>query len=330
MSETMTPPRPATADEVPVIDMSPALVPGADLTAIAQTVRKACQGMAFFYVKNHGIDQAVIDGTFQQMQRFFSLPLEERMKIVKDRFHRGYLPIGTTRYPGKLPDLKDSFDLGLDLSLDDEEVIAGTPLHGPNQWPDLPGFREAVEAYFDAVRELGMRVLRVLAVSLGVEEDYFVRFYSKPTILTRLIHYPAPEAVADPEFGIGALDHTDYGLITLLYQDPAGGLELKKPDGEWVAAPFIPGTFVVNLGDLMARWTNDVYRSNPHRVVNRLGRDRFSIPTFFNPNHRAPVEAIPTCVTPDNPAKYEPVLAGEYVTGRIRANQGYKPPQATA
>lgn len=328
MDDDVKPIRPATAEEVPIIDMS-AAVEGRDLSAIAAEVRRACQGMAFFYVKNHGIDQAVVDDVFEQMRRFFGLPLEERMKIVKDRFHRGYLPLGTTRYPGRLADLKDSFDLGIDLPLDDEDVIAGTPLHGPNQWPDLPGFREAVERYFEEVRALGLRVLRVLAVSLGVEEEFFVQFYTKPTILTRLIHYPAPEEGHGPEFGIGALQHTDYGLITLLYQDPSGGLELQKPDGEWIAAPFVPGTFVVNLGDLMARWTNDVYRSNPHRVVNRLGRDRFSIPTFFNPDHRAPVECIRTCITPDNPAKYEPVLAGEYVTNKIRTNQGFKPPEAS-
>jgi len=322
-------PRKASVDEVPILDLGP-LVGGGDISKLARELRAACEGTAFFYVRDHGIPPAVLDTVFAQMRRFFERPVEARMTVLKDRFHRGYLPVGTTRYPGRQPDLKDSFDLGLDLPLDDPDVAAGTPLYGPNQWPtDLPGFRAPVERYAESVRTLGMQLLRLFAVSLDLAEDFFQKLYRKPAIVTRLMHYPAPEATT-PDDMLGASQHTDFGVITILAQDPSGGLEVRKPDGEWIGAPYVEGTFVVNLGDLMHRWTNDFYQSNPHRVVNRLGRARYSIPTFFNPDHWAKVEVLPTCVGPGRPAKYEPVLAGEYVTHKIKTNQGYRPPNETA
>ncbi len=323
----MTPPapRPATPEEVPVLDMTP-LVTGGDIAPLARQLRTACEEMAFFYVAGHGVPDVVIDGAFEASRRFFAARGEIRDAVVKDRFHRGYLPLGTTHYPGRGPDLKDSFDLGLDLPLDDHDVVAGLPLHGPNQWPPLADFRGPVEAYFDAVRAFGMQLLRLFAHSLALEEDFFTRHYAKPTVTMRLIHYP-PQSAARAADSIGAQAHSDYGVVTVLAQDPLGGLELQKPDGEWIAAPYVPGTFVVNLGDLMARWTNDVYRSNKHRVVNRLGRERYSIPFFFNPDHRAPVRCIPTCTGPDRPPRYPPIAAGDYVADRIRTNQGFKDPE---
>lgn len=322
------PPRPATADEVPVLDLSP-LAGNGDPGALRQRLRAACENMAFFYVSHHGVPERLVDEVFAASRRFFAQPLEARMTVEKDRFHRGYLPLGTTRYPGRGSDLKDSFDIGLDLPLDDPDVVAGLPLHGPNQWPALAGFREPVEAYFEAVRALGLRLLRLFALSLEMPEDWFTRHYAKPTISMRLLHYP-PQSQAEAGNVLGAHPHSDYGLMTVLAQDPSGGLELQKPDGSWIAAPYVPGTFVVNLGDLMARWTNDVYRSNKHRVVNRLGRERYSIPVFFNPDHRAPVTCIPTCSGPHRPERYPPVLAGEYVADKIRTNQGFRDPGPVA
>lgn len=319
-----TPLVPVSVKDVPILDMTP-LVSGGDLTSLAKALRAACEGMAFFYVSNHGVPQTTIDGAIDASKRFFEQPLDERMKVEKDRFHRGYLPLGTTRYPGRGPDLKDSYDIGVDLPLAHPDVVAGLPLHGPNQWPDMPLFRAPLEAYFAAVRDFGLKLLKLFACSLDLEDDFFVKHYTKPTILMRLMHYPPQEHATD-EHSIGATAHTDFGLATVLYQDPLGGLELQKPDGEWVAAPFVPGTFVVNLGQLMARWTNDVYRSTPHRVVNRLGKERYSIPFFFNPNHDARVECMTTCTEPERPAKYPPVLAGEYISNLVQINQGYRPP----
>jgi isopenicillin N synthase-like dioxygenase len=325
---SLAPPAAASAEDVPVLDLGP-LLAGEDITALAREIRQACEGMAFFYIRNHGVPQTVIDDAFEASRRFFAEPLERRMEVHKDRFHRGYLPLGTTRYPGKAADLKDSFDIGVDLALDHPDVVAGVPLHGPNQWPDFAEFRAPVEAYFQAVRDCGLRLLTLFARSLEVEDDFFARHYDNPTILMRMLHYP-PQAQASEEGAIGAFPHSDYGVMTLLAQDPSGGLELQKPDGSWIGAPYIPGTFVVNIGDLMARWTNDVYRSNQHRVVNRRGTERYSIPFFFNPNHFAPVECIPSCTGPDRPRLYPTVAAGEYVAEKIRTNQGFKNPTAAS
>jgi isopenicillin N synthase-like dioxygenase len=139
----------------------------------------------------------------------------------------------------------------------------------------------------------------------------------------RLLHYPPQEQAQEPG-SFGAYPHTDYGVITVLAQDPSGGLELQKTDGSWIAAPYVPGTFVINIGDLMAHWTNGLYKSNKHQVVNRTGKERFSIPFFFNPDHRAVVECIPNCNQLDNLDVYPPVMAGEYIANKIRTNQGFK------
>ncbi|MBT3333526.1 MAG: isopenicillin N synthase family oxygenase [Rhodospirillaceae bacterium] len=318
---------PPRAKNVPVIDMAPLLQNG-DAADLVQEIRTACEQVGFFYVKNHGIPAATITAAIDASRRFFEQPLETRMKTVKDQFHRGYLPIGTTRYPGQSPDLKDSFDISVDLPLDDPDVISGLPLHGPNQWPDLADFREPAEEYFSAVQGFGMRLLEALALSLELAPDFFTRHYKKPTILMRLMHYPPQDQALD-EGSIGATPHADFGLATVLYQDPSGGLELQLPDGSWISAPFIADTLVVNLGQLMARWTNDVYRAALHRVVNRRSQDRYSIPFFFNPDHHAPVECIASCQSPERPALYPPVNAGDYITQLVQKNQDYQPNSGT-
>ncbi|MBY3165689.1 isopenicillin N synthase family oxygenase [Rhizobium laguerreae] len=312
-------PRKASLEEVPVIDLAP-LIAGQDISEVVESLRRACKDTAFFYVKNHGVEPGVIRDVFAASREFFEAPIDERLQITRNKYNRGYIPMGATQLPGKAPDLKDSFDLGIDLPLDDPAVVAGVPFHGPNQWPADPEFKLRVERYFSEVQALGMKMLRVFALALDLEEEYFVRLYEKPVISMRLLHYPQP-LLSDREIEVGSGVHTDYGVFTVLYQDPAGGLELQKPDGEWIAAPFIDDTFVINLGDLMARWTNDVFRSNPHRVVNRTGRERFSIAAFLNPTYSTVVSCLPTCQSSDNPARYEAIGAGEYVMNKIKANQ---------
>ena len=318
------PNEPTSTAAVPVLDLT-SLLEGRDTTSLVRRLSDACRSTAFFYVRNHGIPDSVIEGALDASKRFFEQPLEQRLSTLKDRFHRGYLPTGTTHFPGRAPDLKDSFDIGIDLPTSHPHVQAGLPLHGPNQWPALPGFKQATELYFEHVRALGMKLLVLFARSLSLEDDFFVRCYRAPTVLMRLMHYP-PQREAEDSNSIGATAHTDFGVITLLHQDPGGGLEIQSPQGDWLSAPYVPETLVVNLGQLMARWTNDVYRATPHRVVNRLERDRFSIPFFFNPDHHASVECIASCTGPGRPAKYAPVLAGEHIAELVRINQGYEPP----
>ena len=313
-------PRAATADEVPILDLTP-LLDGSDITALARQLRHACETIGFFYVTNHGVPQSVIDSVFAATRRYFDLPLDERLKTrIDDRFRRGYMPQGINQHPGYAPDLKESYELATDLPLDDPDVAAGLPLHGPNRWPAAhPWLREAAEAYFAETLALGKRLLRLFAASLDLPPDSFLQYCRKPMVQTRLFHYPPAPPQDENAFGVAP--HTDYGMITLLTQDPIGGLELRKRDGEWVGAPFIPGTFVINLGDMFKVWTNDIYVSNLHRVVNRTGRERYSIPTFFNLDYDAPVSCLPTCQSADNPPKHAPIKSGDYLVGRFRSVQ---------
>lgn len=322
-----TAPRPATREEVPVLDLTP-LNRGGDLQGLAKELRRACETIGFFYVANHGVPKKVVDDVFAATRRYFDLPLEKRMEMKLDeRFRRGFMPQGINQHPGYAPDLKESWEYALDLPLEDPDVQAGLPLHGPNRWPaDMPWLRSAAEAYFDETMALGKRMLRVFALSLGLDEGYFLQFTKKPMVQTRLFHYP-PQPVPD-EKQLGVAPHSDYGMMTLLTQDPIGGLELRKRDGEWIGAPWIEDTFVVNLGDLMKVWTNDVYVSNLHRVVNRTGRERYSIPTFFNLDYHAPVACLPSCQSAANPPKYAPIKSGDYLLSRFKTVQKFGTPLA--
>jgi isopenicillin N synthase-like dioxygenase len=326
MADLLDIPRAATRDEVPVLDLT-GLGTGPTSAALARQLRDACVGTGFFYVANHGVPRAVIDGVFDATRRYFALPLEDRLQDRMDeKFRRGFMPQGINQHPGYAPDLKESYELALDLPLDDPDVAAGLPLHGPNRWPARhPWLRAAAEAYYDATLALGKRLLRVFAASLDLDEEFFLQFCEKPMVQTRLFHYP-PQNPADADNAFGVAPHTDYGMITLLTQDPIGGLELRTRAGEWVRAPYIDGTFVVNLGDLFKVWTNDLYVSNPHRVVNRAGKERYSIPTFFNLDYHAPVACLPSCQSADNPPKYQPTTSGEYLVSRFKTVQKYKVP----
>jgi isopenicillin N synthase-like dioxygenase len=317
-------PRAATADEVPVLDLTP-LIAGGDLTELADTLRQACVNTGFFYVKNHGIPEPVFDGIFDATRRYFDLPETQRLAHrMDDRFRRGFMPQGINQHPGFAADLKESYEIGVDLPLDHPLVAAGVPLHGPNRWPaECPWLKDAAESYFDETTKLGKHLLRVFALSLGMPQDHFLQWCANPMVQMRLFHYPPQPPITDDR-AFGVAPHTDYGMITMLSQDPVGGLELRKRDGEWIGAPFIPGTLVVNLGDLFQRWTNDIYRSNPHRVINRSGRERYSIPTFFNLDFTAQVSCLPTCQSQENPPKYEPIRAGDYLLGRFRDVQKYR------
>jgi isopenicillin N synthase-like dioxygenase len=318
------PVRAASADEMPILDLT-ALNHGGDLRPIAEKMRHACVTTGFFYVANHGIPESVVSGVFDATRRYFDLPIEQRMPHRMDeKYRRGFMPQGINQHPGFAPDLKESYEIGTDLPLTDPDVAADLPLHGPNRWPaDCPWLRQAAETYFEEAQSLGLRLLKVCAVSLDMPQDYFLQFCKKPMVQMRLFHYPPQEPMSD-EKAFGVAPHTDYGMITLLLQDPIGGLELKKRDGEWVSAPYIPGTMVINIGDLFQRWTNDVYTSNQHRVVNRTGKERYSIPMFFNLDYRTLMTCLPTCQSPSNPPKYQPITSGDYLLSRFRDVQKYR------
>lgn len=318
------PPR-ASATDMPILDLGDWLA-GGPIAPLAAQFEAACTNTGFLYIKNHGIPRAIVDGVFDATRRYYSLPVEERMKDkIDEHFRRGFMPYGVTQHPGHKPDLKESYELALDLPLTDPDVQAGLPLHGPNRWPaDKPWLREAAEAYFAHTTALGKQMLRIFATALEQPEDFFLQWCKKPMVQSRLFHYPPQSSPTSLELGAAA--HTDYGMLTILAQDPIGGLELRTRSGEWVAAPYIEDTLVMNLGDMVKVWTNDTYVSNPHRVANRTGLERFSIPTFFNLDYHAPVACLPNFQSKDNPPRHASVKSGDYLVKRFSEVQKYKTP----
>lgn len=305
---------------VPIIDIGPLLAgsPARRATA-ARAIGAACETIGFFYVVNHGVPPATVAGAFAAADRFFALPVEERLKIKLGSSERGYRPLGEVQHSGQYADLKESFDLGVDLSPDHPAIKAGKPLHAANRWPALAGFRAPVEAYFASVCGLGYRLLEAFAIALDLPADFF-QLLTKPQPLAsmRLLRYPPMPADA-PTGQWGAAAHTDYGVMTILAQDTTGGLELKPRDADWIPAPCLADAFIVNVGDLMAVWTNDRYKSMPHRVVNRSRGHRFSIPVFYHPNFDTVVECLPSCRSTANPPKYAPTKVGDYLLAKYNA-----------
>ncbi|MDB5397942.1 MAG: isopenicillin synthase family oxygenase [Rhodospirillales bacterium] len=283
--------------------------------SVADQIGLACCDKGFFYIENHGVPQSLIEAVFRESRNFFALPVAEQLEVGRDRSfcNRGFEPLGGQDLEQTgVPDVKEAFDLGAELAEDDPRVVARKVNHGPNQWPSgLPTFRRVMEGYFDVMLELTMRLMGAVATSLGLAEDHFASFCTEPVALLRLLHYPTQPAKPHPrEKGCGA--HTDWGALTVLLQDDAAGLQIKDPVHGWLHAPPRPGSFVVNLGDLIARWTNDRYHSTQHRVINVSGRARFFVPFFLDGNPDHLISCLPGCSTPDNPARYRPVTVAEH------------------
>lgn len=307
---------------IPVIDLGPAR--RGDMRSAGNEIHRAFIGSGFCYVQNHGVPAGVIEEAQRQALNFFHLPIGEKLKAQPKESVRGFNAIGRTKMRGaQSPDYKEYYQIGLELRPDDPAVLAGQPLRGPNQWPDsVPEFRPAMTRYFDEVARCGQILLRVLAASLGVAEDFFVDKYEKPLQRTQAVYYPPHPAGYDGEL-FGVAPHTDYGCVTLLWQDDTGGLEVLDRSGQWVQAKPIPDTLVINIGDLLRRWSNDRYSSTQHRVKNLSGRERLSIATFYDPDFSAVVDPTDLGLRENETPRYEPISAGEYIIGRINASQSH-------
>ena len=280
---------------VPVIDVSALLAGTPARAAVAAEIGQACRAQGFFYATGHGVDRTICDRLVDVSRRFFALDqgtkMQSRMSLG-GRAWRGYFPTGGELTSGR-PDWKEGLYFGSELPDDDPRVRARTPLHGRNLFPTPPGFREAVLAYLDALTRLGHALMEGIALSLGLDATYFAdRYTTDPLILFRIFNYPSrpvPEG-QDVRWGVG--EHSDYGLLTILWQDDVGGLQVKTREG-WVDAPPRPQSFVCNIGDMLDRMTGGLYRSTPHRVaLNTSGRDRLSMPFFFDPHFEARVRPI--------------------------------------
>ena len=307
---------------LPIIDLSSFGDDERALKHVAAQIGAACRDVGFFYVVGHGVARDLMNQAFAQSKAFFALPLADKQAIAIETIggNRGYSGLlHEALDPKQGPDNKEAFNVGLDLRPDDPELLAGRPFRALNAWPDVPGFRETLLAYFDACASLGARIHRAFARDLGIATDFFAGKFDRPMATLRLLHYPAAASGAGERIGAGT--HTDYGNLTLLATDDVGGLEVRTRSGEWIEAPAMPGAFVVNIGDCLMRWTNDVYVSTPHRVVNRSGRERYSIAFFFDPNPEAEVAAIPSCVPKGERARYAPILAADYLKFRLDASK---------
>jgi isopenicillin N synthase-like dioxygenase len=322
----------ADTTSLPVIDVSGLNEGSANaVPQVAAAIRAACTGPGFFYVSGHGVPEAVIAEAVSAARGFFQLPAEVKAGVKANARHRGWHAMGGALMEGaRHSDRKEFFSIGLELPEDDPAVLAGEALRGPNQWPDFaPALRPAMSAYYDAMFGLGGRLLRAVAVSLGLEEGFFAPRYRKPLQRTQAIFYP-PQSVGAEEEIFGVAPHTDFGCITLLWQDENGGLQVReRQSGAWIDAPPLPGTLVVNVGDLLGRWSNDRFASTPHRVVNRSGRERMSIATFHDPDFGAMIDPR-ELGTPAEEARYEPIAAGQHILNRFDQAFGYRKTLAEA
>lgn len=306
--------------EVPVLDFS-RFADGSDRPGFAADLGRACRGSGFFLLTGHGVDAGLIGDVFAKADAFFDLPQAAKapLDIRRHGQNRGWVAEGSETLDeasGQI-DAKEAFNVGLDMPADDPRLLAKQPFRGANVWPDLPGFRDTVLAYYNAVHRLGVALHSPIAMDLGLEEDHFRSAFDAPMATLRLLRYPP----GDPGQGVGAGAHTDYGSITLLMTDGEPGLQIRPRGGDWRDAPHVPGAFVVNIGDCLMRWTNDVYVSTPHRVAVPKRRRR-SIAFFLDPNPDAMIAALPGT----GAAKYPPILAADYLRGRLEAT--YRPEQA--
>jgi isopenicillin N synthase-like dioxygenase len=312
---------------IPVIDIAPLLSGTSEqASAIAAELGRACRDVGFFYISGHGISPELMARVFDTSRTFFSNPssVKEAAAFSGPSGNRGYIRFGGEALdPTKPSDLKEAFNIGLDLPPDDVELLAGARFRAANLWPDVAGFRETMLEYFNRVWRLGCDLHRGLALDLGLDPDFFESKLDRPIATLRLLHYP-PVTVPVSKGQLGAGVHTDYGNVTLLATDAVGGLMVQDRSGRWLDAPVIPNTFVCNIGDCLMRWSNDVYVSTPHKVVSPPGADRYSVAFFLDPNPDAIVECLPSCIAPGRPAKYGPITGGDFLLSRLEPTYAAK------
>jgi len=300
---------------IPLVDIS-SFSTGESKQAIARQIAEACLQHGFFYITGHGVSKKLQEQLYEKSHQFFSLGEAEKMAISMDRggkAWRGYFPLHGELTSG-LPDRKEGLYFGTELGPGHPTVKAGVPLHGANLFPENPaGFSAVVLEYIGQVSLVGKTILQGVALSLGLKETYFEHHYTHdPLILFRIFHYPA-QAADSEEWGVG--EHTDYGLLTILLQDTVGGLQIKS-NGKWVDAPPISDTFICNIGDMLERITGGLYKSTPHRVLNKAGKNRLSFPLFFDPGFDAPVRKIENIslplITDDSSERWDKASVHEF------------------
>ena len=305
---------------IPIIDIEP-LRKGTDPAAVSAALHEASRKVGFIYVEGHGIEPDLLDSTRETALGFFRQPQDRKDEIRISPQHRGWLGRGGAKMRDDAKtDLKESFVWG------HEDPSGNTPsdhpLRGANQWPNsAPALRDAATNWFTAAHEVAHHLMRGFALGLGLDEGFFLRSAGAPMSRASFVYYPPqPPEMGGEQFGVGP--HTDFGVLTVLAQDSVGGLQVQRIDGTWIEAPPIPGTLVVNVGDLLARWTNDAYRSTPHRVVNSSGRERLSLVLAFDPEPSTRID--PREIFPSEATDYEATTCGDYLEWRFAKAFAYR------
>ncbi|MDR3493532.1 MAG: 2-oxoglutarate and iron-dependent oxygenase domain-containing protein [Ancalomicrobiaceae bacterium] len=314
------------AARIPVIDLGPLRSGSLNRRlAVAKEIAEACETVGFFYIANHGVPQSLIDDAFAQNKAFFEQSREERLQSAATLEHwRGYVPSKLEGEGGGVGGSIETFRFMLDLPWDDPDVKMGKPLHMPNRYADhLPGFTQVAKAYIAAMLELGADLRRAFALGLGLAEEWFDPFYNRPLFQQSFLHYRPAKSRREEDMEIGAGEHRDSGAFTILMQDDTGGLEVGHLAHQWVAAPPIKGTYVINIGDMMMRWTNGRFVSTLHRVVNRAAKPRYSMPFFANPDFDAIIAPIPSLIEPGTRAAYEPLHFGSFMENFYNQGMAY-------
>ena len=315
---------------IPVLDIGPYLAGDPAAAApVARAVARACEDTGFLVVANHGVPDRLAADTFAVAAQFFARQEADKLALRIGRYNIGYLPFGgqVVRHSpvnnNTKPNFSESFYITRDRAPDHPDIVNNKPLVGRNRWPaDMPEFRAATMAYYAAMEAMTTRLVPIVALALGLPSGYFAGAFAEPNCTIRLIHYPPHPSPEDNEFGFAP--HTDNNFLTFLAQSALPGLEVRTAEGEWLRPPAVPGTFVVNTGAMLARYSNDRFRATPHRVINRNGAARYAIPLFLGPNHDAVVEPVPTCVGPGNPPRYEPTTYGAFTERLLTLNFAHR------
>jgi len=305
---------------VPIIDLAPYLrgEPNS-LEQTASALRSASEDLGFYFLTNHNIDGSLIERMFEQSKRFHDLPLEKKLAIKVVNKVVGYLPQGgqtqRTSIYGKSshPDTSASYYIRKEYASDHPDRLSNKSWIFDNQWiSDLPDFKETVLEYFEAMERLVSHLLSIQCRALNLAENFLNLHdaFNPPVYNLRLLHYPPRDKTLDGQFGIGP--HTDYGYLTILAQGDVPGLEILNKKNQWIDVPVLKDCLLINNADLCSRWTNDKFRSAPHRVINKTGETRYSIPFFVAPRSDVNLECFDSCCSDADPPKYKPITAGEY------------------
>tara|TARA_B100001250_G_C19729344_1_gene757671 strand:- start:332 stop:1321 length:990 start_codon:yes stop_codon:yes gene_type:complete len=304
--------------EIPIIDISPLYHQNKNLKLLRKVgdeIRYSCKNVGFFYIINHQVSQSHMDSLIFLIQNFFNLSLKEKMKIHinnSDVF-RGYTPLGKELTNNQY-DWHECVDFGPDYNQSDTQKTCSNQLLGPNQWPEKPKkLKKVLETHRALMISLGKKVTQGLSISLGLPINYFEPFINKSHSFMRISNYPPYKNNKKENIGNGIGSHIDYGFLTILLQDKIGGLEIKTFNDEWFSAPIIPGTFLINVGHMIQRWTNDYYMATIHRVIPPKNKNRCSLPFFFEPNLDSIVAPLKQFCSKDNLPRYDAIHFGDYL-----------------